>query len=161
MLDTDIKSLKKAARQTIGPELQKRIQNIIDIGPIELKNDFKIFWKDFAIAKLNPGNDYLSPNFELIVDDIVEQDQRQKLSLFIKKWLKNKIDTVLQSLVDLKNLKDKHSLIKALAYQLYENNGVLKRENVSEYLKDLNQNERKVLRDLGVKLVDIIFFYIS
>ena len=26
-LETDIKSLKKAARQTVGPELQKRIQS--------------------------------------------------------------------------------------------------------------------------------------
>ena len=41
--------------------------------------------------------------------------------------------------------------MKALAYQLYENNGVLKREQVSEYLKKLGQNERKILRDLGVK----------
>jgi ATP-dependent RNA helicase SUPV3L1/SUV3 len=150
-LETDIKSLKKAARQTIGPELEKRIQNIIDTGLIELNDDFKICWNNFIIAKLTPGNDYLSPNFELIVDDIIEQNQRQKLSLFIKKWLKNKIDTVLQSLIDLKNLKDKHSSIKALAYQLYENNGVLKRENVSEYLKNLGQIERKILRDLGVK----------
>ena len=36
-LETDIKSLKKAARQTIGPELEKRIQTIIDTGLIELK----------------------------------------------------------------------------------------------------------------------------
>ena len=41
--------------------------------------------------------------------------------------------------------------MKALAYQLYENNGVLKRDQVSEYLKKLGQNERKILRDLGVK----------
>ena len=38
-----------------------------------------------------------------------------------------------------------------MAYQLYENNGVLKREQVSEYLKNLGQNERKILRELGVK----------
>ncbi len=150
-LETDIKSLKKAARQTIGPELERRIQNIIDTGLIELNNDFKIYWNKFAIARLTSGNDYLSPNFELIVDDILEQDQRQKLNSFIKKWLKNKIDTVLQSLIDLKNLKDKHSSINALAYQLYENNGVLIRDNVSEYLKNLGQSERKILRDLGVK----------
>ncbi len=150
-LETDIKSLKKAARQTIGPELDKRIQIIIDTGFVELNDDFKIYWNKFAIAKLNSGNDYLSPNFELIVDDMLEHDKRDKLSLFIKKWLKNKIDTVLQSLIDLKNLKDKHSSIKALAYQLYENNGVLLRENVSEYLKNLGQSERKILRDLGVK----------
>ena len=150
-LETDIKSLKKAARQSIGPELIKRIQNIIQTGLIELNDDFKIYWNSFVIAKLTSGNDYLSPNFELVVDDILEQDQRQKLNLFIKKWLKNKIDTVLQSLIDLKNLKEKNSSIKALAYQLYENNGVLKRENVSEYLKNLEQSERKILRDLGVR----------
>jgi ATP-dependent RNA helicase SUPV3L1/SUV3 len=150
-LETDIKSLKKAARQSIGPELEKRIQNIIDTGLIELKDDFKIYWNNFVIAKLTSGNDYLSPNFDLVVDDILEQEQKQKLSLFIKKWLKNKIDTVLQSLIDLKNLKEKNSSIKALAYQLYENNGVLKRENVSEFLKSLEQSDRKILRDLGVK----------
>ena len=150
-LETDIKSLKKAARQTIGPELEKRIQNIIETGLIELDKDFKIYWSEFPIAKLIPGNDYLSPNFELIVDDILEQVQRKNLIVFINKWLKDKIDTVLQSLVDLKNLKDKHSSIKALAYQLYENNGVLKRENVSEYLKNLGQSERGILRNLGVK----------
>ncbi len=150
-LETDIKSLKKAARQTIGPELERRIQNIINTGLIELNNDFKIYWNSFSIAKLSPGNDYLNPSFELIVDDILEQDQRQKLNSFIKKWLKNKIETVLQSLLDLKNLKDKHSSIKALAYQLYENNGVLIRDNVSEYLKNLGQSERKILRNLGVK----------
>ena len=150
-LETDIKSLKKAARRTIGPELQKRIQNIIETGLIELKNDFKIYWNSFAIAKLSPGNDYLSPNFNLIVDDILEPDQRKKLDLFIRKWLKKKIETVLKSLIDLKNLKEKHSSIKALAYQLYENNGVLIRKDVADYLKGLGQNERKILRELGVK----------
>jgi ATP-dependent RNA helicase SUPV3L1/SUV3 len=150
-LETDIKSLKKAARQAVGPELEKRIQTIIDTSLIELNSDFKIYWNKFAIAKLSSGKDYLNPNFELIVDDILENNQRQKLIDFINKWLQIKIDTVLQSLIDLKNLKEKHSSIKALAYQLYENNGVLKREHVSEYLKDLGQSERKILRELGVK----------
>ena len=40
-LETDIKSLKKAARQSVGPELEKRIQIIIDTGLIELNNNFK------------------------------------------------------------------------------------------------------------------------
>jgi ATP-dependent RNA helicase SUPV3L1/SUV3 len=150
-LETDIKSLKKAARQSIGPELEKRIQIIIDTGLINLNDDFKIYWNNFPIAKLSSGSDYLNPNFELIIDDTIEQNQKKKLSEYINKWIKNKITIVLKSLIDLKNLKEKNSSIKALAYQLYENNGVLKREQVSEYLKTLGQNERKVLRDLGVK----------
>ena len=51
----------------------------------------------------------------------------------------------------MKNLKDKNSSIKALAYRLYENNGVIKRESVIEYVKNLEQNDRKILRELGVK----------
>ena len=150
-LETDIKSLKKAARQTIGPELEKRVQMIIDTGLVELNYDFKIYWNNFAIAKLSKGNDYLNPNFELIVDDILEKEQKQKLSEYIKKWIQNKINTVLKTLIDLRNIKEKNSSIRALAYQIFENNGVLKREQVSNYLKSLGQNERKILRELGVK----------
>ncbi len=150
-LETDIKSLKKAARQTIGPELEKRVQSIIDTGLISLNEDFKIYWNDFPIAKLTTGNDYLNPNFDLIVDDVIETNTKQKLNDFINKWIHSKINNVLKSLIDLKNIKENNSSIKALAYQLYENNGVLKRDQVSEYLKNLEQNERKILRDLGVK----------
>ena len=146
-LETDIKSLKKAARQSVGPELEKRIQMIIDTGLIELKDDFKIYWDNSQIARLISGRDYLNPNIELIVDDILEQDQKQKLINFIEKWIKNKISDVLKSLVDLKNIKENNTSIKA-AFQLYENNGVLKREQVSEYLKNLDQDERKVLKIL-------------
>ncbi len=150
-LETDIKSLKKAARQTVSPELQKRIQIIIDTKLVDLDNDFKICWNKSIIGKLIPGKDYLNPNIELIVDDILEQEHKKKLITFLEKWLSEKINTILKSLIDLKNLNQKNSSIKALAYQLYENNGVLKRDQVLEYLKSLGQNERKILRDLGVK----------
>ena len=150
-LETDIKSLKKAARQTIGPELEKRVQSIIDTGLISLNEDFKIYWNEFPIAKLTTGNDYLNPNFDLIVDDVIEKNTKQKLNDYVNKWIHSKINNVLKSLIDLKNIKENNSSIKALAYQLYENNGVLKRDQVSEYLKNLEQNERKILRDLGVK----------
>ena len=150
-LETDIKSLKKAARQTVGPELQKRIGSIIETGLIEIKDDFKIYWKDFPIAKLTAGKDYLNPDLLLIVDDILENNDKQKLSDFLEKWIKEKINYILKSLIDLRNLKESNSSIKALAYQLYENNGVIKREIVSDYLKKLGQDERKILRDMGVK----------
>ena len=82
---------------------------------------------------------------------LLNKIKKKKLSDYINRWIQNKIRTILKSLTDLKNLKEKNSSIKALAYQLYENNGVLKREQVSEYLKTLGQSERKILRELGVK----------
>jgi len=150
-LDTDIKSLKKAARQSIGPEFNKRIKQIIETGLLEIKNDFKIYWNNFQIARLQPGKDYLEPEISLIVDDIIESDKQRKLKNYIEKWLKEKINFTLKSLIDLRSLKEKNSSIRALAYQLYENNGVLKREKVSDYLNKLGQEDRKILRNLGVK----------
>jgi len=150
-LDTDIKSLKKAARQSIGPEFNKRIKQIIETGLLEIKNDFKIYWNNFQIARLQPGKDYLEPEISLIVDDIIESDKQRKLKDYIEKWLKEKINFTLKSLIDLRSLKEKNSSIRALAYQLYENNGVLKREKVSDYLNKLGQEDRKILRNLGVK----------
>ena len=41
-LDTDIKSLKKAARQNVSPEILKRIDQIIKNVLLDLINDFKI-----------------------------------------------------------------------------------------------------------------------
>jgi len=150
-LDTDIKSLKKAARQSISPELQNRIKEIIDTGLIELHNDFKIYWKKFPIAKLLPGKDYLKPELYLIIDDILEASEKKKLYIFLEKWINEKINYTLKSLIDLKNSKDSKSNIRALSYQLYENNGVLKREEIIDYIKTIDQNERKILRDIGVK----------
>ena len=150
-LDTDIKSLKKAAKQNVEPEILNRIKQIKKSGLIELKDDFKIYWKDFPIAKLSPGKDYLNPEINLLIDDMLDNVDKSNFAKFIQGWIKKKISLDLKSLTDLKNIITKNTTIRALAYQLYENNGVIKRENVKDFIKKLNQDERKILRNLGVK----------
>ncbi len=150
-LDTDIKSLKKAAKQNVSPEILNRIDQIIKTDLIELKNDFKIYWKNYPIAKLISGSDYLNPHINLIIDEMIENNDKSKLNSYLKKWIENKIQIELKSLIDLKNINESNSELRALAYRLYENNGVIKREDVSNYLNNLNQDERKKLRNIGVK----------
>ena len=150
-LDTDIKSLKKAAKQNLEPKILNRIKEIKKNGLIDLKDDFKIYWNTFPIAKLTPGKDYLKPEINLIIDDMIDNTHRLDFSKFLLDWLEKKINSDLKSLTDLKNISNSNSSIRALAYQLYENNGVIKRDNVKEFLKNLSQDERKVLRNLGVK----------
>ena len=150
-LETDIKSLKKAARQNVGPEINKRINDIINNQLIELKDDFKIYWGKFPIAKLLPGVDYLNPGVSLIIDDMIDTSDQKKLSDFLEKWILEKINNELKNLMDLKYLKQKNPQIRALAYHLYENNGVVKREEVTDFLKKISQDDRKILRELGVK----------
>ena len=74
-----------------------------------------------------------------------------KLNTYLQKWIDKKIKSELKSLLDLKNIKEKNPELRALSYHLYENNGVVKRENVLRYLNKLNQEERGKLRKIGVK----------
>ncbi len=150
-LDSDIKSLKKASRQNVGPEILKRINQIIKTQNIELKKDLKVYWNNFPIAYLSKGSDYLKPEIIPIVDDVVENENKNNLQNFLKKWINNKVNTELGSLIKLKDIKSSNSSTRALSYMLYENNGVLKRENIEKLLKVLDQKERKILRDQGVK----------
>ncbi len=150
-LDTDIKSLKKAARQSVGPEIIDRINQIIKTEIIEIKNDQKIYWGKFPIAQLIPGKTYLDPEINLIIDDMIENEDKNKLLNFVKNWINKKINEELNSLINLKNINNQNPSIRALAYQLYEGNGVLVRENLNSLVLKLKQEERKILRNLGVK----------
>ena len=150
-LDSDIKSLKKASRQNVGPEILERINQIIKTKNIVLKDDLKIYWNNFPIAYLSKGNDYLKPEITPIVDDVVETDDKNILQTFLKEWLSEKINNELGSLIKLKDIKSSNSSTRALSYMLYENNGVLKREFLEKLLKDIDQKERKILRDQGVR----------
>ena len=150
-LDTDIKSLKKAAKQNVEPEILNRMNQIKKTSLIELKDDFKIYWQDFPIAKLSPGKDYLKPEINLMIDDMIDETNKSDFSKFLQNWVNIKINSELKSLTDLKNINTQNTSIRALAYQLYENNGVIKRENAKDFIKKLAQDERKILRNLGVK----------
>ena len=151
-LDTDIKSLKKASRQGVGPELVKRINQIINSNILKLKEDFKIYWRNDPIAYLTPGKNYLEPNLNLIADDILEFENRNRLQIHLEQWLKKFIREKLTDLVNLNNIEKNNNSIRALCYQLFENNGVLKRDLVSEFVKQLSLDNRKILRKNGIKI---------
>ena len=150
-LDADVKSLKKAARQNISPEILKRIKIIIEKKEIELKDDFKIYWFGNPIAKIDTGKDYLNPKVNLIIDEMIENYDQNQLSRFLRNWISEKILGELGSLLKLKSLQVSNPDLRALAFQLYENNGVVKRDSVKHIVKNLNQDKRKILRDIGVK----------
>ena len=53
-LKTDIRSLKKAARQAIEPELMRRTSKIIKSEDFKIEEDHKIYWMDNPIAYISP-----------------------------------------------------------------------------------------------------------
>ncbi len=151
-LDTDIKSIKKAARKGVGEELEKRVLSIIEDKKIALDENCKIIWKNNVIARLKKGSNYLSPEVEILADDALNDLSKSKLEAFLKKWVDIYIKEVLGDLLNLNKETANNKYIRALMFQLFENNGVIKRELVDEMVKSIKMEERKKIWDLGIKI---------
>ena len=151
-LKTDIKSLKKAARQAIAPELMRRTNKIIKSEIFELNENCKICWMGNPIAFISPGKDYLNPELELMVDEAIDLESKEKLRINLEKKLYTLISSELSDLVNLSKSKFKNNYARALCYQLFENNGVIKREAVHKMLKNISKEDRSSLRKIGVKI---------
>ena len=151
-LDTDIKSLKKAARQGIANELITRAKQIIEKKDLELKDDYKVYWKNNPIAKIKKGINYLSPEIEVIADEALDINFRKNLVFELNSWIKNLISVELKDLIGLIKLKNKNQYLRALAFRLYESNGVLKRNEVKEIVSSISKEDRRQLRELGIKI---------
>jgi ATP-dependent RNA helicase SUPV3L1/SUV3 len=151
-LDVDLKSIKKAARKGIEEELIKRVNIITKEKNLFINLDNKVVWENNPIAKIKKGENYLSPEIEIIADDSLPSEEKKELEQCIKNWISSHINEVLCDLINLTKIKVKNQYLRALAYQLYENNGVLKREKIEEIIKLIPKEERKKLWIMGIKI---------
>ena len=151
-LDTDIKSIKKAARKGIEKELVKRVDEILETSDIEINTESKITWKKNPIARLKRGSDYLNPSLDIIADDSLNEESKSKLSNFLNKWLSSYINKVLGDLIKLTKHEIKNQYLRGLVFQLYEKNGVIKRSEVDKIVKSIPSQERKKLWGMGIKI---------
>ncbi|MDC1158938.1 helicase-related protein [Pelagibacteraceae bacterium] len=151
-LDNDIKSIKKAARKGVEEELIKRVNEILLKGEININIENKILWKNNPIAWLKKGNDYLNPKIDIIADDALNLETKLKLETFLNKWLKNYVNEVLGDLIKLSKHKIENQYLRGLVFQLYESNGVIKRNEVDKIVKSIPSEERKKLWGMGIKI---------
>ena len=151
-LDTDIKSIKKAARKGVEKELIKRVDEILAQGEIDIDQQSKIVWKNYPIARLKKGNDYLNPEIEIIADDSLDENSKSKLIAYLNKWLSKYKNDLLGDLIKLTKYKISNQYLRGLLFQLYENNGVIKRESIEKIVKLIPAEERKKLWGMGIKI---------
>ncbi len=151
-LDTDIKSIKKAARKGVEKELIKRVDEIISKAEVQIDENNKILWKNNPIAGLRKGNNYLNPEIFIIADDSLNEDSKTKLNVFLNNWLNSYINEVLGDLIRLTKHQITNQYLRGLIFQLYEKNGVVKRSEVDRIVRSIPADERKKLWGMGVKI---------
>ena len=152
-LETDIKSLKKAARNGAKDELSSKINEIIQNPDfLELKEDCKIYWNNQKISEIKPGKNYLNPKIKLLIDETVDQADFLKLQDFLEQWVDSEKKKSLKDLISIEKSNFENPESRGLCYQLFENNGVLKRDLANNLLKIISKEERYQLRTKGIKI---------
>jgi ATP-dependent RNA helicase SUPV3L1/SUV3 len=151
-LDVDLKSIKKAARRGVEKELIKRAKRIMQDKNLSVDQENKIIWLNHPIAKIKKGENYLNPEIEIITDEALPLDVQKELEQFIKNWASSYINDILGDLINLTKVKVENQYLRALSFQLYESNGVLKRKNIDEIIKLISKDERKKLWNMGIKI---------
>merc|ERR1711991_916577 len=151
-LDTDIKSIKRAARKGVEKELIKRVENILTSADLSVNYENKIIWKNNPIARLKKGSNYLNPEFDIIADESLGENSKIKLTNFLAKWLDNYINDILGDLIKLTKHKINNQYLRGLVFQLYEKNGVVKRNEVDKIVKLIPAEDRKKLWNMGIKI---------
>ena len=92
------------------------------------------------------------PEIDVVADEAIDDETKKDLHVFLKNWLENHIFSELSDLINLIKLENNNQYIRALAFRLYENNGVLKRDEILEIVSKINKEDRKQFRSLGIKI---------
>ena len=148
------KAARNAASHVLSKELAMRARRVASARNDAFKlapKTLRILWRDDEIGQLIAGDDPLKPRVELIADEHLSGPDREKVQQRLDTWLTETIAERLKSLVELKNAEDVSGLAKGIAFRMVEGFGILKRDTVSNEIRDLDQPSRGQLRKYGVR----------
>ena len=92
---------------------------------IILDEKCKIIWKNNVVANLKKVT-ITNPDIEILADDALDELSKSKLETFLKNWVYEHIKEILGDLLNLNKESVSNKYIRALMFQLFENNGVIK-----------------------------------
>jgi ATP-dependent RNA helicase SUPV3L1/SUV3 len=148
--------LRSAALRVLGPALNDRAQAMLALddahfalspeGGIMLLMPEK---ESVTLATLGKGTEMLEPKLVLLADEQLPAETKKAVEDKLQGWLKRHLR---QHLGDLYRLRDAElkGAARGLAFQLAENLGALKRDDVADLVRHMGQAERHPLRKMGV-----------
>ena len=141
-----------AARKALASEITKRVQDVRisndDAFHFEAKGN--IIWREAVIGKLIKGDTLYQPKVQIRPSDMLESEDIKnilvRLNTFVATFIKakmEKLDALVSSEID--------GVAKGIAFQLYENLGIIPRSQVDAMIKKLDEAGKLCLARLGVR----------
>jgi len=149
----EARPLLAAARRVLAPALADRAAQLTEDedGRFRLSEAGEILWRGAIVAYLKAGDGPLHPRIELQVDDLLDGGFRRMVSGRLKSWLEASLRRRLKPLFELM-AAELSAPARGLAYQVAEALGALPRRRVAQQIAELDKDDRKRLRALGLRL---------
>ncbi len=147
------RTLSGAALTALRGEIARRLERLETDQEMlfDLKPDGTVTWRAMAVGRLIKGNDPLRPRLEPLSSDLLESAQTERLRLRLEAWLAGHLSAKLDPLPRLKEA-DLPPAARGIAFQVAERLGLLPRKLVPEQLAGLDKDDRRALREMGLRI---------
>jgi len=151
--DLDAKGLRGAADSVVAPEIRHRADRLAGAPNEEfvLATDGRLRWRGEVVAELAEGDSLYRPRLILLADETLTGPELERVQERLGLWLRHHVNTVLEPVMALEAPADLDGPARGIAYQLFEQLGLLPRAAVAEAVRGLDQDVRGKMRKLGIK----------
>ncbi|WP_203291732.1 helicase-related protein [Maricaulis parjimensis] len=155
--ELEARTLKSAALKALRPEINRRLRALAktDMTELTFTDEGKIVWNDEIVAQLIPGPTPLKPAIKLEGGDLGANEAMVQAQSGLEAKVREHVETVLAPLFKLREAGQSDELTgpaRGVAWRLHEAGGALVRSQISEEVKGLDQEERRSLRQAGVRI---------
>jgi ATP-dependent RNA helicase SUPV3L1/SUV3 len=147
------KTLRQAGVAALAPALSLRADKFYNAPDpeIDVTEQGGLMWGEYAVGKLVPGPDALSPGVQPFVDEDAAPEIAEKVRRRLGHWIDRRIAALFQPLIALRDDETLTGMARGVAFRLVEALGVLPRAEVADDVKGLDQDGRASLRKHGVR----------
>ncbi|MCW9034012.1 MAG: helicase-related protein [Rhodospirillales bacterium] len=147
------KAVSGVSMQALQQEIETRLMQFEteeDKG-FSINPEGMILWGEAPVAKLTKGADALSPQIEVLPSDLLEAPGRDKIKARLEKWLPVYFR---EKLLPLMAARDAQltGAAKGIAFEICLSLGSLPRNKVRDQLNALTREERRDLRQIGMRI---------
>lgn len=162
----EAKSVRAAADRALRPIMATRAAALANAesADLDLREDGSIWWRTAQVARLEKGPAPLRPNLRIKGLDAISPNLRGRVEDRLTDFFAAKVEALLAPLIGLQRAANAggdnglQGLTRGVAFRLVENFGATSREQFGDDLRQINQEERSKLRQLGVRFGEYTVF---
>lgn len=153
--ETRFKQDRRAILGSVMPVVTQQVRTLV--GQIMTSGDGlaweradTVTWRGEAIARVRKGRDLYEPIVSLLPNGALEGETRERFARWLQAWVDERIKSLLAPLMQ--KTSDAPPSVRGLIFRLRENLGAIRRREIENEIKTLEQAERRILTQAGFRI---------